>query len=212
MSPAESSELFEQIRILLPKYLTPSEKEDLFDELKRFPNNEAFYFDRDDLRNELLQGDGWRGLIAIDFRTGNRKSVSGVILSNSCDIDTGNLSAFPVNILFAPIIKLDRYVERLRSQGKTGDQIQSLLTTIRKQRITNIFFLPPSTGITEESFILLDDIHAHPLSDFLGSDHQPLFKMNMFFFYYFVIKLSIHFCRFQEGVHRVPSPAQGDIQ
>jgi hypothetical protein len=207
VSPGDNFELFEQIRVLLPKYLTPAEKDDLFEELKRFPDNASFYFDRDDLRSELLQGDGWRGLVAIDFLTGNRKAVSGVILSNSCDIDSANLKAFPVNILFAPIIKLGKYVEKLRVEGRVDDQIQSLLTTIRKQRVANIFYLPSCPGITEEGFILMDDIHAHPLSDFLTRDRQPLFKLNQFFFYFFIIKLSIHFCRFQEGVHRFAASA-----
>jgi hypothetical protein len=207
VNPGDNSELFEQIRVFLPKYLTPAEKDDLFEELKRFPSNASFYFDREDLKNELLQGDGWRGFVAIDFLTGNRKTVSGVILSNSCDIDSANVKAFPVNILFAPIINFGKYVERLRAEGKMNDQIQSLLATIRKQRVANIFYLPPCPGVTQESFILMDDIHAHPLSDFLDRDRQCLFKLNQFFFYYFVIKLSIHFCRVQEEVHRFAASA-----
>lgn len=208
MSPDDNLEIFEQIRTFLPKYLTPTEKDDLFEELRRFPDNASFYFDREDLRSELLQGDGWRGFVAIDFLTGNRKTISGVILSNSCDIDSGNVKAFPVNILFAPIIKLDKYVKKLQAEGKRDDQIQGLLATIRKQRVTNIFYLPPYPAVTEEGFILMDDIHAHPLSDFMTTDRQPLFKLNQFFFYFFIIKISIHFCRFQEGVHRFPAAIQ----
>ena len=205
MSPDDNFELFEQIRTFLPKYLTPEEKEDLFEELKRFPDNTSFYFDREDLRNELLQGDGWRGFVATDFMTGNRKPVSGVILSNSCDIDTANVRTFPRNILFAPMIKLGNYVQKLGADGKTQDQIDGLITTIRKQRVANIFYLPACPSITEESFILMDDIHAHPLSDFLARERLPIFKLNQFFFYYFIIKLSIHFCRLQEEVHRFPA-------
>jgi hypothetical protein len=127
VNPGDNLEIFEQIRTFLPKYLTPAEKDDLFEELKRFPENASFYFDREDLRSELLQGDGWRGFVAIDFLTGNRKTISGVILSNSCDIDSVNVKAFPVNILFAPIIKLDKYVKKLQAEGKRDDQIISLL-------------------------------------------------------------------------------------
>ena len=205
MSLGANCELFEQIRTFLPKYLTPEEKEDLFEELKRFPDNTSFYFDREDLRNELLQGDGWRRFIATDFMTGNRKVVSGVILSNSCDIDTANVKAIPRNILFAPMIKLGNYVQRLRAEGRTQDQIVGMISTIRRQRVANIFYLPACPAITEESFILMDDIHAHPLSDFLTTDRSPIFKLNQFFFYYFIIKLSIHFCRLQEDVHRFPA-------
>lgn len=202
MSSSGDPELFEQIRLLLPKYLTPTESQDLFQELRKFPDNASFYFEREDLRDELLQGDGCHGFIAIDFLTGSRKTVSGVILSNSCDIDSKNATAFPVKILFAPIISLGRYVEKLMAAGKNEEQVQGLLTTIRKQRITNIFYLPACPGVTEESFILLDDIHAHPLSDFRVRDRLVLFRLNQFFFYFFIIKLSIHFCRFKEDVHR----------
>jgi hypothetical protein len=189
VSPSDDPELFQQIRLLLPKYLTPTESQDLFEELRKFPDKASFYFEREDLRDELLQGDGCRGFVAIDFLTGSRKTVSGVILSNSCDIDSKNATAFPVKILFAPIISLGRYVERLRAEGKKDEQIQGLLATIRKQRITNIFYLPACPGVTEESFILLDDIHAHPLSDFRVRDRLVLFRLrlNQFYFYFFLL-------------------------
>ena len=90
------------------------------------------------------------------------------------------------------MIKLSHYVQKLGADGKAQDQIDGMITTIRKQRVANIFYLPACPAITEESFILMDDIHAHPLSDFLTRDRSPIFKLNQFFFYYFIIKLSIH--------------------
>lgn len=204
---SSDSELFEQIKLYLPKYLSPEHSKELYSELSRFPNIPSFYFDRDDLREQLLQGDGWKGFIAIHFETGTRKTVSGVVISNSCDVSPENTRNTPIHILFAPLVNLAKYVEILRSSGKTDPQIADILAGIRAQKVSYIFYLPSHPGVIEESLILLDDIHAHPLSDFLQRERACLFRLSQTFFYIFLIKLSIHFSRFQEGVQRFAGTA-----
>ena len=195
-----AEDLFEQIQSFLPKYLTPNEKRELFAELEKFPDNLNFY-----LLNplvDLLQGDGWRGLVTINFETLGKKAISGGILSNSCDIDPKNPRALDTRVLFSPLIRLRGYTDRLKDAGKQGSQVASILLDIRKQRVTNIFCLPSHSGVIEESIILLDDIHGHPLHDFLRQDRSRLFTLNQYAFYILLIKLSIHFSRFQEDVRR----------
>ena len=200
------NDIFEQIRLFLPKYLSADQQRELFSELAKFPDNFDFYLLRNDLREMLLQGDGWRGFVVIDFVTGARKTVSGIVLSNSCDIAIENQRDFSVNIVFAPLIALDRYKSRLVTAGKTKEQIEGIIGNIRKQYVTSIFYIPSWSGIIEESIILLDDIHAHPLQDFLQSnERQAIFTLNQYAFYLFLIKLSIHFSRFREGIQRVSS-------
>jgi len=199
---SNESDIFEQIKLYLPKYLTPTQTEDLYEELKKFPDFTTYYWDSDEFREQLLQGDGWRGFVVIDFGTGDRKSVSGMIVSNSCDIAMENARYYPVNILFAPLIKLEGYLDRLREAGRTNTQIESVAGNIRKQRCTNIFYLPGCPGSLQESMILLDDIHAHPLQDFLGRERLSLFTLSQPAFYIFLLKLSIHLCRFREDVRR----------
>lgn len=196
------TDIFEQAKLFLPKYLTPDQTKELYSELARFPNISSFYFHRDDLRNHLLQGDGWRGFVAINFETGERKTVSGIILSNSCDVSSDNVRHTPVKILFAPLVNLGKYVALLRESGKSDTQIQDILQSIKAQKVSHIFYLPSYTGVIEESIILLDDIHNHPLADFLQRERSCLLRLNQIFFYIFLIKLSIHFSRFQEGVQR----------
>ena len=200
-------EIFEQVSLFLPKYLTPSQKQDLYSEMLRFPGTTQFYLHRPDLRDQLLQGDGWQGFIAINFHTGQIKVVSGVILSNSCDVSTDNSRSLPVNILFAPLVNLSQYEQLLLANGKSPAQVGSQFNEIRNQKVTSIFYLPRLSGVIEESIILLDDIHVHPLRDFLEVSHEPLFQLNQFAFYLFLIKLSIHFCRFQEGIQRFEDAA-----
>lgn len=201
------SEFLEQIKLFLPKYLTPEQKEDLFSELAAFPNNRSFYLSSSRWPAEMLQGDGWRGFVAINFVTGERRAVSGVVVSNSCDIDPANVRGLAVNVLFSPLIALSRYAEELRAAGKTGDQIAQTFEAIRRQRTSSIFYLPPLIDVLPESIVVLDNIHAQPLDNFLASDHARLFTLNQFAFYLFLIKLSIHFSRFQEHFARFDSAA-----
>jgi hypothetical protein len=199
------AEFFEDIRRYLPKYLSPQDTSELFAQLASFPKKSPFYLTDEALAAELLQGDGWRGFFAIDFRTAQGKEVSGVIVSNSCDIDPANRRDRAVNILFSPFIELSKYVELLRGV-KSEVQIADYLAAIRDQRVTSIFHLPEGRGCPE-GIILLDDIHTHPLDDFLGRARTPLFTLSQYAFYIFVMKLSIHFTRFNENVRRFDSVA-----
>lgn len=195
-------DLFGDIKVFLPKYLSPKEQHDLFEALKQFPNNKNFYL-QSKAPADMLQGDGWRGLIAINFETLEKKATSGLILSNSCDIDPSNSRAMDVRILFAPLIRLSNFAQTLEAAGKKADQISDTLATIRAQKVTSIFYLPEFVDVLDESIVLFDDIHAHPLRHFLASTEKArLFTLNQYAFYILVVKLSIHFSRFQEGIAR----------
>ena len=195
--------IFDQIALFLPKYLSATETRQLYEELQSFPENKNFYMPTDALAADLLQGDGWRGFIAIDFLTSDRRTVSGVILSNSCDIAPGNRRSLPVSILFAPLVSLGRYEQSLKDAGKADTQVTNTLTAIRSQKVTSIFYLPSAPYGPAESMILLDDIHSQPLQHFLSNERDLLFRLNQYGFYILLIKLSIHFSRFQEGVTRL---------
>jgi hypothetical protein len=203
----DDPDLLEQIRLFLPKYLTPAETKQLWSELSAFPETKNFYLHSRELEEQLLQGDGWRGFIVLDFFTGARKTVSGVILSNSCDISPDNERALPFNVLFSPLIALAKVEGRLGASGLSPIQIQSMLTNIRGQRVTNMFYLPEYSNVIAESVILLDDVHVHPATDFSGCARTSLFTLSQHAFYLFLMKLSIHFSRFQEGVRRFGSAA-----
>jgi hypothetical protein len=201
-------ELFEQVKLFLPKYLTPEESHILFEELRRFPEKQDFYLSAPP--EPLLQGDGWRGFVLINFETQEKKSVSGLVLSNSCDIDLSNGRALDTRILFTPLIKLSTYANLLERAGKGAQQTGDTLSAIRTQRITYIFYLPELAGVMPESMVLLDDIHTHPLRDFIERDRSRLFTLSQTGFYMLLLKLSIHFSRFQEGVRRFPPDKPAD--
>jgi hypothetical protein len=193
-------DLFEDFRTFLPKYLTPSDKRELFDALSSYPNLPYHYLSPGDVQEELLQGDGWRGFVLINFHTLEKKNVSGVILSNSCDIDIRNSRAS--RVLFCPLVSLRRYEDALREGGLSDDQIRNTLQDIRAQHVTYIYYLPKEQYGPEESVLVLDDVHSHPLADFLAQERSILFRLSQAAFYVLLIKLSIHFTRSQEGVRR----------
>jgi len=198
-------DIFEQIRVFLPKYLTPSETRELFGALSCYPDIGDHYLPPGAVDEELLQGDGWKGLILIKFDTLERRSVSGVVVSNSCDIDVRNPRATTRSVLFSPLISIARYTALLRGSGLDNQQVGNVLNSIRRQKVTYIFYLPPGPYGPKESIILLDDMHSQPLATFVGGTRSRLFRLNQTAWYILLIKLSIHFSRANEIVKRFPS-------
>ena len=167
-------------------------------------NHKNYYLGPQYHQQDLLQGDGWRGFVAINFHSGERKSVNGLVLSNTCDVDIKNPRDADPNIIFVPLIKLSRFKETLIGAGKTDADVMNKIDAIRSQRTTSIFYLPELPDIVEESMVLFDDLHQHPLADFHAIEKSKLFTLNQYAFYLFLVKLSIHFTRFSEDLPRYP--------
>lgn len=198
-----SEEFFRQHSRFLPQYLTPAEKKDLWKEIEAFPKHQRLYADPTTIPQPLLQGDGWTGLTAMNFYTGERRTLAGVLISNSCDISLTNKRISAAQLLFAPITTVARYRQLLTDAGSSPTQADGVVQAIKKQRQTTTFFLPGEQhGPDEDCLVRLDDIRPHPLRDFADADRDILFRLNQFGFYLFLIKLSIHFSRLQEGIAR----------
>jgi hypothetical protein len=195
----------EDFKTYLPPYLTSQGKEDLYKRLKDFPANRQVYAEHSDVLNieSPLQGDAWKGFIAINFHTLEKKGVSGIILSNSCDISPENVRDLPVNVLFAPLLNLHHYAELLKQKaGRQQQDVDSILDSIRNQKTTSIFHLPPLPGANDEHMVLLDDIRSEPLAAFFATERSRLFRLNMYGFYLLLFKMSLHLMRVQEGIDR----------
>jgi hypothetical protein len=193
--------VIEKIEDHLPKYLSPEHQRELGEQLRDFENRN--YYTRQ-LPDALLQGDGWNALSLFDFATGQRGQVKGIVLSNSCDISAGNKRDIPARIVFAPLVPLERYQKLLEaSRALTQDQIEKKISAIRQQSVTSLFFLPKGGDLEADHIAVLDDLHNVPSEAFLGEAmRRRLFTLSQMGFYLFVLKLSIHFCRFQEDLDR----------
>jgi hypothetical protein len=106
-----------------PHYLTQPERIRLAEALQQYES--ANYY-TSMWPDDLLQGDGWSGLEIINVENGDRDRVKGITLSNSCDIDRTNRRDMPPRVIFAPLVTLQRFRDRLSEAGmelcaKVGD-------------------------------------------------------------------------------------------
>ena len=193
------TEFLEQIKTFLPSYLTPENKAQLFQELNSFPDNYNYYLSRS--VGNALQGDMWEGFPICEIDKMESKEVSGIILSNSCDIDLSNRSDRQRKVVFCPVISLERYQLSL-SARKAAIDVENIVKDIKKQKITYLFYLPEGGDLKEDCIIFLDDVHSVLLDSFSRSKGKKIFTLSQYGFYLFLLKLSIHFTRFQEGIER----------
>lgn len=197
----------EQLRNQIPFYLTaePAQKELVqnLDALNRGATT-GYYIPsvREPDADSMLQGDGWRGFQLFSFDSGEKRSVRGIVLSNSCDISKDNERAIAPKIVFAPIIQLSAIEARLRERGLADDSIAGRIAAIKSQSITSIFFLPAGGTLEHDYVALLDDLHSMPVA--AHAESEKLFTLSMAGFYLFTFKLSVHFCRLHEMVDRRP--------
>lgn len=191
----------EAIQNQIPYYLTQKAKENLVKALDGFPRKIDYYINL--YPQEILQGDGWTSLELIRFEDGERKWVKGILLSNSCDMDTENQREFAPKITFSPIVNLNRYLELLANVGIDKEKIEAKVASIKEQKISTLFYLPKGAGLDDDYIALLDDAHTVPFPVFgaQGQKHK-LFTLSQVGFYLFLLKLSVHFCRFHENVAR----------
>jgi hypothetical protein len=192
------TDIFNKIQDHLPPYLSPAQKELLYRELKSFPQKFSYY--TSNFADQLLQGDGWNGLTVLDFDTAQKKQVKAIILSNTCDIDPKNKRSVPPKIIFAPIVRLTKYHGLLSRDGLSDKEITDKINAIKRQEVTSIFYLPRGGKMDDEYIVSLDDLHSQPYNSFQQS--EKLFTLSQQGFYLFLLKLSIHFCRFNDGLIR----------
>jgi hypothetical protein len=150
----------------------------------------------------MLQGDAWRQLHLRNFETGEKALVNGVVLSNTCDVAPDNKRDLPSNIVFAPLVALSAYERLLDNAGVSKQSISDKMNAIRRQRVTNLFYVPAGGALEAEHIVLLDDIHTMPAKAFEVHSSTKIFTLSQAGFYLFILKLSIHFCRFHENLAR----------
>ncbi len=192
------------IEIYLPRYLSADSKAELYASLQDFPDNldSRFYTNK---LNELIiyQGDGISKLLAVNLPNIDVKEIDGLILSNTCDLEISNQRVFPSHIVYAPILNLKNYEDQL-TKILNKEKLINHISDIRKQKITQILYLPKFEDILEESIVYLDKIYNIP-NEFV--ERQNLNKLRIFSLsdygnYMILFKLSMHFTRMQDKVDR----------
>lgn len=198
---------FDEIKIYLPKFLSAESERDLFLGLRDFPDNidkrlYTTYLDGTDI---IYQGDGLNNLLVVNIPNTEIKPAPGIILSNTCDIDIQNIRNFPSQIVYAPIFNLAKYNQALiKTSEKSESQIFDHIESIKRQEITQIYYLPKYEGRLEESIVFLDRVNNMPNNsvDRKNIKDQRIFTLSDYGIYLFILKLSIHFTRIQDKVER----------
>ena len=198
---------FEKVRLSLPPFLAAESKAQLLEQIRDHVSDRgspANYFSAIHGIDDPLQGDGWRPLTVIDFNTGARDLIVGLVLSNSCDLQRSNEPAADQRIVFAPLINLALYCQMLGESGENENQIREFLRLVRRQEIHRMFYLPEFVGQIGESVVPLDAVHSQPLASLEINVDSRRFALSNFGWYMLLLKLSIHFMRMQEGLNRPP--------
>lgn len=210
------------IKNYLPKYLTPDLKDNLFNVVKSdFPNSNNPNILYINLKNDnlLYQGDCIIDVPFSIFDKNENKFESlyqcGVILSNTCDISPENLRIGENMIQFAATCELNEYIEELKKNRISEDRVKNFIIDLKSNKISNLFYLPKkeigNKVVMEESFIKFDSTVSLPINLFINDEvynmkYSPegdrTYTFSNYGFYLFIIKLSIHYCRFREGVFR----------
>ncbi len=97
-----------------------------------------------------------------------------------------------------------REIKKCLPQYLTERSIISHIDDIRKQKISQIFYLPKGGKLENESFVFLDRINNLPSSYFKEEEikESRIFTLSDYGFYIFLFKLSVHFTRIRESVQR----------
>lgn len=197
----------EEFKIYLPKFLSAESDKELFEGLNEFPKNIDSRIYTKYLNNtELIyQGDALKDMLIINLPDTTIKPVNSIILSNTCDIDLQNKRNFPSQIVYAPMIMLEKYRNTLiKKSKKTKEQIEAHINSIKKQEITQIFYLPQLDGKLKESIVFFDRVCScsNKLIDRKTLRENRIFTLSDYGAYLFLLKLSIHFTRIQDKVER----------
>lgn len=197
----------DDIRLYLPKYLSPETEGKLFDDLKGYPENidARMYGFIGKSDSVLYQGDGLNSMPVVILPSKESRDVPCIVISNTCDINPENEKKYAPNVVYAPVASLRKYREvLLENRVYTEQQAEDHIRSVRLQEIAQIFYLPVSQYVNEESIVLFDRV-CNCEASFI--DRKKLgvarfFSLSQFGFYVFLIKLSIHFTRMQERVDR----------
>jgi hypothetical protein len=188
----------------LPAYLTAADQAAITKGLRDFTNSQSlatFYYPTRD--PEPLQGDVWSRIDVFDFSTGERKRVRALLVSNSCDISAGNERYMSPKLTVATVIPLGAYQQLLLKNGLAEKRVSDHLMQVRAQTVTQLFYLPNGAGMNGEHVALLQDLHSLPAQAMTTEPLKTrLASLSQCAFYLLLFKLSVHFCRFLEGVDR----------
>jgi hypothetical protein len=202
-------ELIQGINLYLPQYLSSSEKDSMKEELRNFPTDgtkSTIYTCALKDADYLLQADGIGNLLYCNFPNTKVGNVSGILFSNTCDMSLENKRLNDCRIMYAPILRLDKYREGLLKKIERK-RVEAHIKDIKSQYVSQIMYLPKDitgVGIGYDGIVFFDRVISIPLSNQITEDliKNRIFTLSNFGFYLFLLKLPYHFTRVKEKIDR----------
>ena len=197
---------FDEIKKFLPQYLSDDNKHSLFSELESFPKNidQRLYSSGYEIKDNIIyQGDGLSNIPIFLLPSPESKKSNCLVISNTCDIDLNNKRLLSSRIILAQIFELSKLELSFSKANFPKEKIESYISTIKTQKVTNAFFLPKNNFI-EDSVVYFDysNSYSNTMINRDNLKNQRLFTLSNYGFYLFLLKLSIHFTRIREEVNR----------
>jgi hypothetical protein len=197
---------FEEIRKFLPTFLSQGSENAFVEEITHFlqqSENRPFYTDALREAPMVFQGDGLEDLLIINLPDTATRQGKGIVLSNSCDINPLNQRLFDASLCYAPIFSLPAYLDALRKQF-SEERVAAHERALRRQAITQIFFLPKGGNLENDAIVFLDRIISTANQSVSRNDlsDRRIFTLSDFGAWLFTLKISIHFCRIRDQVDR----------
>lgn len=206
---------FTMIEHLFPDYLTATEKGRLLNALEQFKdastkgkwNNKLYtHFYSPSSYKYFLQGDLIREIRYPDWNNQSkffdRTFTDALILSNTCDLDLSNLRKAHKQVVMAPLLEMNQYLDEISKEQGLDDMVNGIKT----QTTSNILHLPPNPTNGKEYICHLDKAFWFPteeLNSYLPDIEQTrIASLDYFGYYLFLVKLSYHFCRLPEEKQR----------
>lgn len=198
--------LDEDIKKYLPQYLSDTELGLLKEELAKFTEygtKDAIYTIALNGANYFLQGDGISKMPYLNFPNTDVHLVDAILLSNTCDMSIENKRLNDCRIMYAPIIKYDKYAAMLK-KSISATRLVNHLEDIKAQKVSQIMYLPKGGKMDYDGIVFFDRAISLPLtSDFVEMKcAEKLFTLSNFGLYLFLLKISVHFTRIQERINR----------
>lgn len=198
-------DLVEDIKLYLPQYLSEVEQGKLLNQMQSFAEQglQDLYISNVEHPSQLWQGDGIDSVDYLVFPSTEIHKVPVMLLSNTCDMATENQRMYGSRILYAPILNLQKFEVQLK-QNFNADRVNNLVSDIRRQKITQIMYLPAGHGMQNEGIVFFDRAISLSVDEDIIKMmcQQTKFSLNNFGFYLFLLKMSIHFTRVQEKIDR----------
>ena len=153
-----------------------------------------------------MQGDLVREIRYPDWNSEEkvfeRTYTDALILSNTCDLDVSNIRKAHKQVVLAPIIEMEQYLEEISNEQGVEEMVKS----IKAQTTSNILYLPPNIMNGKDYICHLDKAFWFPtqeLHTYLSDIAQNrIASLDYFGYYLFLVKLSYHFCRLPEEKQR----------